>query len=301
MSPAPTIVNYAKGGIGNQLFQHVFAASLARRLGAELRTDTSYFGADPYGFSAAVWNLDPEAKNTTVAEHRGPGSYLLKEGQIRALDQLQQLPPDTRSLVLEGYWQGEAYFDADVARQTYAQLRARVERQLDPGLLARMRASPNAVAMHVRRRDYGHMGLCRNSYYIAAIEHLRSNHPDAELFVFSDEPNYTRHLLNSRGLAFTPVASGSDLGDLYLMSLCRHFVISNSSYSWWGAWFGEMCGAKPGGLVVAPKEWVTIDATPSPCPARWLQLERAVQPFAVDAGELGDFAAQLRLRAVKVA
>lgn len=294
MSPAPTIVNYAKGGIGNQLFQQVFAASLARRLGADLRTDTSYFGADPYGFSAAVWNLDPDAKNTTVAEHRGPGSYLLKEGQIRALDQLQQLPPDTRSLVLEGYWQGEAYFDAEVARQTYAQLRARVERQLDPGLLARLRASPNAVAMHVRRRDYGHMGLCRNSYYIAAIEHLRSNHPDAELFVFSDEPNYTRHLLNSRGLAFTPVASGSDLGDLYLMSLCRHFVISNSSYSWWGAWFGEMCGAKPGGLVVAPKEWVTIDATPSPCPSRWLQLPDAVQPFAVDAAELAAQAQRLQ-------
>lgn len=290
---ALTVVNYAKGGIGNQLFQQVFAASLARRLGGQLRTDTSYFGADPYGFSAAVWNLDPEAQPTIVAEHRGAGSYLLKEGQIRALDQLQQLPADARSLVLEGYWQGEAYFDAEVARQTYAHLAAKVEPQLDAALLARLRASPNAVAVHLRRRDYAHMGLCKDSYYIAAIEHLRLNHADAELFVFSDEPNYTRHLLQSRGLAFTPVASGSDLGDLYLMSLCRHFVISNSSYSWWGAWFGEQCGGR-GGLVIAPKEWVTIDATPSPCPARWLQLSDAVKPFAVDPAELAGFAARLQ-------
>lgn len=297
MSPALTIVNYAKGGIGNQLFQHVFAASLARRLGAELRTDTSYFDADPYGFSAAVWDLHPDAKNTTVAEQSGPGSYLLKEGQIRALDQLQQLPRDTRTLVLEGYWQGESYFDAEVARHTYAQLRERVEGQLDATLQARMRASPNAVAMHIRRRDYAHMGLCRNSYYIAAIEHLRANYPDTELYVFSDEPNYTRHLLKSHGLEFTPVTSGSDLGDLYLMSLCRHFVISNSSYSWWGAWFGEQCASpRRAGLVIAPKEWVTIDAMPSPCPARWLLIEGAVMPFTVDPAESLWFRQQLAKR-----
>lgn len=292
-APRLTVVNYAKGGIGNQLFQQVFAASLARRLGAELRTDISYFGADPYGFSAAVWNLDPAALSTRVADHVGAGSYLIKEGSIRALDQVQQLPAGARSLVLDGYWQGEAYFDAEVARQTYAHLAARVEPGLDAGLLARLRASPNAVAVHLRRRDYAHMGLCKDSYYIAAIEHLRLNHADAELFVFSDEPNYTRHLLNSRGLGFTPVASGSDLGDLFLMSQCRHFVISNSSYSWWGAWFGEQCG-QGGGLVIAPREWVTIDATPSPCPARWLQLADAVRPFALDQAELAAFAARLR-------
>lgn len=295
MSSAPlTVVNYAKGGIGNQLFQHLFAASVARRFGAELRTDASYFGADPYGFSACVWKLDPHARSTTLAEHRGPGSYLLQEGQITALAQLQRLPPDIRTLVLEGYWQGESYFDSDLALQTYAHLRVDVEPRLDQNLLARLRASPNSIALHVRRRDYGHMGLCRNSYYIAAIEHLRANHPDAELYVFSDEPNYTRHLLNSRGLAFTPVASGSDLGDLYLMSLCRNFVISNSSYSWWGAWFGEKCGTKPAGLVVAPKEWVTIDATPSPCPARWLLVPNSVRAFDLKESDVAAILATIR-------
>jgi FkbM family methyltransferase len=288
-----TVINRAKGGIGNQLFQQAFAASLARRLGGELRTDASYFDADPYGFSAAVWNLDAQAQATTIAEHAGPGSYLIREGQIQALAQVQQLPDDARALVLDGYWQGEAYFDADVARETYAQLAARVAPGLDAALLARLRASPNAVAVHLRRRDYAHMGLCKDNYYIAAIEHLRLNHADAELFVFSDEPNYTRHLLDSRGLAFTPVASGSDLGDLYLMSQCRHFVISNSSYSWWGAWFGEQCGGR-GGLVIAPREWVTINATPSPCPARWLQLADAVQPFALPQADVDAAAARLQ-------
>lgn len=287
------VINYAKGGIGNQLFQQVFAASLARRLGGELRTDVSYFGADPYGFSAAVWNLDPAAQAARVAEHAGPGSYLIKEGSIRALEQVQQVPEDAHALILDGYWQGEAYFDADIARRTYEQLALRVEPLLDAALLARVRASRNAVAVHLRRRDYAHMGLCRDSYYLAAIEHLRLNHADAELFVFSDEPNYTRHLLASRGLDFTPVASGTDLGDLFLMAQCRHFVISNSSYSWWGAWFGEQCGGR-GGLVIAPREWVTIDATPSPCPTRWLQLAEAVEPFRVNPAEVAAFSSRLQ-------
>ena len=138
------MVNYTKGGIGNQLFQHVFAQSLARRLGASLQTDASYFAADPYGFAAAVWHLDPQAQSTRVADHAGPGSYVLREGQIQALAQLQQLPPDARSLVLEGYWQGEAYFERDVALQTYAQMAQKVATQLDAGLVERLKASPRA-------------------------------------------------------------------------------------------------------------------------------------------------------------
>jgi len=82
MNSALTVVNYAKGGIGNQLFQHVFTASLAKRLGANLYTDTNYFGFDLYGRSAVVWNLDPQAKGTTVALHCGSGCYKLMEAQI---------------------------------------------------------------------------------------------------------------------------------------------------------------------------------------------------------------------------
>lgn len=289
----PIVINRAKGGIGNQLFQQAFAASLAQRHGAELKTDIDHFRADPYHFSALVWNLDPQAQSTRIAEHAGPGCYLLSEGQIQSLDQLATLPPDARALALDGYWQGEAYFDPAVAGQIYVQLAQALAPKVDAALLARIRSSPNAVALHVRRRDYAHMGLCKDSYYLAAVQHLKLNHPDLELFVFSDEPNYTRHLLNAAGLAFTPVATGNDLGDLFLMAQCRHFVISNSSYSWWGAWFGERCVGR-GGVVVAPKEWVTINATPSPCPARWQLLEGAVVPFAIQAAEVAGFSGQLQ-------
>ncbi|MBL0727342.1 FkbM family methyltransferase [Piscinibacter sp. HJYY11] len=289
-SPRPVILNCAKGGIGNQLFQHVFARSLARRVGADLVTDLSAFDHDPYGRQAWVWSLAGETRTGTVAQHAGEGCFVLKEGQIQSLEQLPQMPQGVRTLVLTGYWQRDSLLDAKVVEETYAQLARRAGGMVSAELALQIQGSADAIAVHIRRGDYGHMGLCKDSYYLAAIENLKLNHPQAELFVFSDEPNYARHLLLSAGHAFTPVASGSDLGDLYLMSLCQHFVIANSSYSWWAARFGE----HKGGTVICPKEWVTIDATPSPCPARWVQVAGAVHPFKLDAAELAASAQKLQ-------
>ena len=285
-----TVLNYAKGGIGNQLFQHVFSHSLAGKLDADQATDISFFGADPYGNRAAIWNLAPDARSVAIAQVAGEGWYQLKEGQIQSLQDAINLPADAKGLMLDGYWQREALLDPAVVRETYAQLTARAQTLVPAGLAARIAQSRDAIAVHVRRRDYGHMGVCKNSYYVAAIAHLRANFPGAELFVFSDEPNYARHLLLSAGLRFELVASGSDVGDLFLMSLCRHFVIANSSFSWWAAYFGEARG----GLVCCPREWVTLDNTPSPCPARWLEVDGAVQAFAVDAAQVSEMIESLQ-------
>jgi FkbM family methyltransferase len=284
------VLNYAKGGIGNQLFQHVFGRSLAKKLGATFRTDTTFYGQDPYGFKACVWSLLPDAERAIVAEVTGPGAYVLSEGQIQTLDDVVRLPDDARTLVLSGYWQREALLDPAIVHETYEQLTKQCQAILPAELAARIRTSQNAVAVHLRRRDYAHMGLCKDSYYIAVIDHLLLNFTDAELFVFSDEPNYARHLLGSRGLAFTAVPCGNDMGDLYLMSLCKHFVLANSSYSWWAAYFGE----SKGGVICCPKEWVTIDGTPSPCPARWMQLSDSVVPFHVNAEEIERFKGDLQ-------
>jgi len=96
--------------------------------------------------------------------------------------------------------------------------------------------------------------------------------------VFADEPNYAQHLLGSRYGSVTMVSSGSDLMDLYLMSLCQHFIIANSTFSWWPAYFAE----GKGGVIICPQNWVTIPGVRSPCPARWVHVPGAVLPLAVD-------------------
>ena len=280
--PALLLLNQTKGGVGNQLFQHAFARSLALRLRAELRTDDSGFTADPYGRRSRIPDLEPGMRSGTIAEIAGPGAYLLQDGQLAALDAPLALPADTRVLVLSGYWQSELLLDPAVVQDLHHRLRDYAAPRAPATLHAQITAGGHAVAVHVRRRDYAHMGLCRESYYCAAIAAIRQRHPDAALFVFTDEPNHVRHWMALQGLEGSFVATGDDLVDLYLMACCRHFVIANSSYSWWAARWGEAAG----GLVFCPREWVTIGHAASPCPARWIQVPDAVQAFTLDAAEI---------------
>jgi hypothetical protein len=183
---------------------------------------------------------------------------------------------------LSGYWQSEQLLDPAVVSILHARLEAYAGPRTPADLRARISAAPQPVAVHVRRRDYAHMGLCRESYYCAAIAAIRQQHPDAELFVFTDEPNHVRHWMGQQGLEATLVATGDDLVDLALMASCRHFVIANSSYSWWAARWGE----HRAGLIFCPLEWVTIGNAASPCPTRWVQVPDAVQAFRLDAVEV---------------
>lgn len=291
MDRAPlTLLNHVKGGVGNQLFQHAFARSLARRLQADLVTDLSSFAADPYGRQCRLTDLAPDLRTGTLGEFAGAGAYLLQDGQLAALDAPLQLPPDARTLVLSGYWQSDALLDPDVVQDLHRQLEIHARERVPAALRERIATAAHPVAVHVRRRDYAHMGLCRERYFCAAIAVVRQQHPDAELFVFTDEPNQVRHWMALQGLAATQVATGDDLADLSLMAACRHFVIANSSFSWWAARWGE----QRGGLVFCPAEWVTITPVASPCPPRWIHVPDAVQPFVLDAADIAAQTARLQ-------
>jgi hypothetical protein len=273
------VANYLKGGIGNQLFQYVFAKSLAKKLGAGLLSDVSFFSADPYNNQSVLKNFDPGAKLTVVSELIGPGAYMLRDGVMSSLQDQLNLPPDAKVLALDGYWQNERLLDREVVSDTYAAIAQHLRAVGESTVAQDILNEDDAVAIHIRRRDYGHMGVCESSYYVGAIDFIRKRYPDSRLYVFSDEPNYAQQFLGSRYQGVTLVSSGGDLSDLYLMSLCKHFVIANSTYSWWAAYFAE----GKGGVIVCPKEWVTIAGVPSPCPDRWIQVKGAVRPMHTDA------------------
>ena len=80
------IVNYIKGGIGNQLFQHAFAKSLSQRLNIELYSNISYYENDPYGFKSQIKIMDPEIQLIKLETLSKDGAFLLQEGQVKALN-----------------------------------------------------------------------------------------------------------------------------------------------------------------------------------------------------------------------
>ena len=274
----PTVLlNFLKGGIGNQLFQQAFALSLSRRMGYALFTDLSFYSQDPYANQAAMQRLFPHTRHSEVARLSGTGHYTLGQQSVHSLDAVAAFPIDARTVVLNGYWQSESYFDEAAVQDIRTHLESYGKKNCNTSLAQTILAAANPVAVHLRRRDYAHMGLCKSAYYLTCIATILEAHPDSPVYVFSDEPNYARHLFSAAGYQFTYVNGTDDLADLYLMALCRHFVISNSSYSWWGARLGE----QHGGMIYYPKEWTTIDSSPNPCPARWLGVTGAVTPFSL--------------------
>lgn len=266
-----TIANYFMGGIGNQLFQHVFGKSLALKLDADLLYDISFYNADPYNNQSVLYLIDPQAKITEVDKLES--TFIASDGMLASLDDQMYLPDDTKVLVLYGYWQNERLLDRSVVEETYFAL-VKSQRAVDKSDMARDIAShKDTLAIHFRRHDYAHMGLCEESYYVDAIDLILKRFPGARLYVFSDEPNYAQHFLDQRYPSAIMVSSGGDLADLYLMSLCKHFVIANSTYSWWGAYFAE----SKGGMIVCPKEWITLVGVESACPDRWIKLSQSVR------------------------
>jgi hypothetical protein len=127
----------------------------------------------------------------------------------------------------------------------------------------RIAATPS-VAVHVRRGDYVTLPSAANfhgvlpiDYYAQAMKSVHLTEPQSHFFVFSDDLGWCQeHLPRTLQMTFVDHNAGVDAWqDLNLMSHCRHHVIANSSFSWWGAWLADQRWGVTGRRVIAPKRW----------------------------------------------
>jgi hypothetical protein len=163
------------------------------------------------------------------------------------------------NLYLDGYWQSEKYFSSisDVLRK---ELTLKDEPDAINKELAQVIAESDSVSLHIRRGDYASdpetnriHGTCSLEFYRMAANELMKTVTAPHFFVFSDEPEWARENLEIDGLVtfVSHNAVAKDYEDLRLMSSCKHHIIANSSFSWWGAWLGNY----PEKIVFAPKTW----------------------------------------------
>jgi len=162
-------------------------------------------------------------------------------------------------IYLVGYWQSEKYFKSVIAQIREA-FRFRLPLEGQNIELAARISQTQAVSLHVRRGDYASNlktkavhGLCSLDYYRAAVAHVVRKVDKPEFFIFSDDINWVRTNLQ---LDFPHNfvehnKEASSYIDMQLMSLCRHHVIANSSFSWWGAWLNPSLEK----IVVVPRLW----------------------------------------------
>jgi hypothetical protein len=157
------------------------------------------------------------------------------------------------SCCLAGYWQSWRYFDAIADR-----IRADLDlgRFAGPAIadaLADIATRPTA-AVHVRRGDYAGdsstFHFSGRDYYDRARQALDGMGEGLRYLVFSDEPMVAQALLSDWPHC-TFVDGNTPYQDMLLFSRCRHYVIANSSFSWWSAWLGATAESR----VVAPRQW----------------------------------------------
>lgn len=165
----------------------------------------------------------------------------------------------SNSVYLDGYWQSEKYF-ADIGEIIRREFELKLPQTGRNRELADLISSCESVSLHVRRGDYvsnestkQYHGVCDMDYYFRAVKELSRIIQNPHVFIFSDEPEWAHGNLKLPYPSTIVSHNSVDMSheDLRLMSQCRHHIIANSTFSWWGAWLGQNSDK----VVVAPLRW----------------------------------------------
>ena len=270
------VIARIEGGLGNQLFIYAAAKRLSVRNNVPLKLDMlSGYLDDPYRREFCLHHFNIEAE---VASSRD--SYISWWGHrrrylARKINRIipfpyrfyieEEKPFDSRLLelrvshrvYLQGYWQDERYFKdiEDIIRKDFTIITGHEEKNVE---LARRISQSNAVCLHARRSKYEY--ALPRTYYQEAIKYVTREVEDPHFYCFSDDPEWVAGNLDIH-FPVTIIGhnrEGKDYEDLWLMTQCRHYIIANSSFSWWGAWLNP----NPDKIVVAPANWGYDTAIP---------------------------------------
>jgi hypothetical protein len=294
-----TISSYLQGGLGNQMFQYAIARALSTHYNTDFVLDSSWFndlekGVTPRKLELPLLNIDQtlfnnSGKLTTKKKFRLALQHYLPFGpiiqrQVNAYDFDQAIfhlkNIGRRDLYLFGYWQSFRYFShirallqlEFTAREQLPQAYKKYESEI---------LTSESVMVHVRRGDYVHSpsashfhGALDLNYYLNAFKQILSAHHNAHFFIFSDDLDWAKSAL-PQDLSMTFIENlsldNSTVHELELMTSCKHHIIANSSFSWWGAWLKKGSG----GYVYSPNRWLSnrsLDLS-NLLPADWLKLQ----------------------------
>lgn len=283
------------GGIGNQMFQYAAAKRLAVERKAELKLDVSAF--DQY--KLRQYRLNHFQINEAIIppdELVAFKSKLLRYRIPRAIEKLfpyysrrnfyertafifdENILRTPETVCLSGYFQNEAYFKPiePLIRQNFT-----LKNPYSPSVekLISQIQSQQSISIHIRRGDYVSNpetnrlhGLLPLTYYDNCVSQITAQIKTPHFFVFSDDIAWAQTNLKI-DYPVTWVSAEESLEDyeeLALMSVCKHHIIANSSFSWWGAW---LC-SNPDKIVFAPAKW-TADSRfdyAALLPSGWISL-----------------------------
>ena len=282
------IISRINGGLGNQMFQYAIARSIAMHHSVDFKLDISSFEKNKqFGFRLNKLNAKIDiAKKEEIEKYKGseskiskiirrfpllsdviyPKLYREKERTVYDIDVF-----NSSSLYLDGYWQNEKYFN-EIKNELYEEFMPKGN--LDEKIIEYEREirQCTAVSIHVRRGDYLNIpdiGVLDLNYYMSSVEYILSLFDNVKFFIFSNDISWCENNFNFIKNKVFISGLSSEIDDLYLMSLCDHNIIANSSFSWWGGWLNK----NEDKVVISPKNWMKVNPKDHKwVPDTWLQF-----------------------------
>lgn len=279
------------GGLGNQLFQYAFARAIQLEYGTDIVLDTSFYNKKrPFRFRLENFCLSDSVKvkeekrilYPTIANmlHNAPSlqkkvlhsfGCIFNENGFQSDLNISKDLVEKKNLYFWGYWQNYDFFSAydDILR---TELRVKDELLVNEKTLINSMKQSDSVCVHIRRGDYVNLGwtICDESYYKKAMAYICEKVSNPVFHVFSDDIEWVK--ANYDFSSFNVVymdAERDDFIELAVMYHCRHFIMSNSTFSWWAQYLGDASEKK----VVAPSIWMKHAANPNIYLKEWKLMD----------------------------
>jgi hypothetical protein len=274
------IIFNISGGLGNQFFQYAFGRTLSLKHSVPLYLDFGSYDKDinrlpKLGyFNTQYQACDGTKKNAYLKVYNALHPYLKKHYRKDAFVKYKTYFTDKIELgyrpnlikarrgYFDGYWGTQDYFieNADLLKKEFT-LKERFKTNEFNDLVEEAKMT-HSVALHIRRGDYvqnDKFSKIFNSlsldYYKNAIDHVSGKDKNIKLFIFSDDIGWAKSNLSFLAeidhVFIENQLNSMDFLEFSLMCQCKHFIMANSTFSWWAAWLGQ----KSNSIVIAPKNW----------------------------------------------
>lgn len=270
------------GGLGNQLFEYAYYRALVES-GKKIRLDYSFFVEKGWAYKI---NLFPNVKGIRKKNSRSRIYFYLcgmyrkfcrifhKVYQENINDPFDRDALSVSSGLVTGYFQNYTYFE-NISNKIRTELQfpegekklADYIKKVDKEIY---------VSIHVRRKDYLDLseiygGICNKEYYKNAVDYILKKETNVKFLIFSDDSEWVKKNMdipNSTCFSSEDFNNYDDWYDMCLMSHCKHNIIANSSFSWWGAWLNN----NPEKIVICPSRWDNLHPNREIACVGWIKM-----------------------------
>jgi hypothetical protein len=281
------IISKITGGLGNQMFQYSIAKAVALKNNDHFKLDLFFYPTqDLRKYELSLFNIEEniisnEELQNIVGSHSifskiykifGLNKTYFIEKEIVAFD--SNVFNNAKNKYLIGYWQNEKYFK-DIRSEILNCFKSKDKISFEANYYLKRIKNSNSVALHVRRGDYiqdrhtnSVHGVCNLDYYNRAISYINSKVSNPVYFIFSDDMPWCKENIHHLGDIIFVDNTSNSIDDLELMKSCKHNIIANSTFSWWGGWLNNYKSK----IVIAPKIWFLKSPDKNPACREWIKL-----------------------------